>query len=412
LTVTTALALALFEPTAQAAKAKLLNIQPQLYAKSRNALDGAVTRLSPYITHGILTIPEAVAHLMGKYRLGFDDKLIFEFAWREFFHHAWQHLGNKIFADVKAPCWPGDYAQAMPTDVLTGTTGVPAIDAAVAELYRTGYLHNHARMWLASYIVHLRKVHWRVGADWMVAYLLDGDLASNHLSWQWVASTFSAKPYLFNAGNVEKYAPVSWHSNGTAIDSDYDTLEDIARHKADVGPQPDRQRSFAQAQTLPPVFSQPPPQYLKDWQQMTVSDLPKKDVLHLVHPWNLSEYLVRAGGRKQRLGIVHLPFHALHPWSEKRWEFVLTRMKTLTDWVFVGDATTLIKGISSAHSVLTYNPHYYDFLMALQQSSDFQLEPEPTQFLAPTEFCASFTRYYQQVKAQGGKFGAVVDNRY
>jgi deoxyribodipyrimidine photo-lyase len=412
LTASTALALALFEPTAQAAKAKLLNIQPQLYSKTRNALDGAVTRLSPYITHGILTIPEAVAHLMGKHRLNFDDKLIFEFAWREFFHHAWQHLGDEIFADVKAPCWLGEYAQSMPADILEGTTGVPAIDAAVAELYSTGYLHNHARMWLASYIVHLRKVHWSVGANWMVGYLLDGDLASNHLSWQWVASTFSAKPYLFNAGNVEKYAPARWHSNGTVIDSDYENLEDIARNKGDVGPQSDRQRSLAQAQELPPVFAKPPAQYLKDWPQMVVSELPKKDVVHLVHPWNLSEYLVRGGGRKQRLGIIHLPFHAAYPWSEKRWEFVLTRMKAVTDWVFVGDAMSLIKSINSAHSVLTYNPHYHEFLMALQQSSDVQLEPEPTQFLAPAEFCSSFTRYYQQVKANSGKFGAVVDNRY
>jgi len=81
------------------------------------------------------------------------------------------------------------------------------IDRAVHQLYTTGYLHNHARMWLASYIVHLRKVHWRVGADWMVGYLLDGDLASNHLSWQWVAATFSNKPYLFNAENVARYVP-------------------------------------------------------------------------------------------------------------------------------------------------------------------------------------------------------------
>jgi deoxyribodipyrimidine photo-lyase len=60
-------------------------------------------------------------------------------------------------------------------------------------LYATGYLHNHARLWLASYLVHLRKVHWRVGADWMYSHLLDGDMASNYLSWQWVSSTGSNK---------------------------------------------------------------------------------------------------------------------------------------------------------------------------------------------------------------------------
>ena len=77
---------------------------------------------------------------------------------------------------------------------------------AVRQLYATGTPHNHARMWLASYVVHLRKVHWRSAANWLYANFLDGDLASNHLSWQWVAGTRSSKPYLFNTDNVAHYA--------------------------------------------------------------------------------------------------------------------------------------------------------------------------------------------------------------
>jgi deoxyribodipyrimidine photolyase len=49
--------------------------------------------------------------------------------------------------------------------------------------------------------------HWRAGADWLVLHLLDSDLASKHLSWQWVAGTASHKPCLFNAENVARYAP-------------------------------------------------------------------------------------------------------------------------------------------------------------------------------------------------------------
>jgi deoxyribodipyrimidine photo-lyase len=52
--------------------------------------------------------------------------------------------------------------------------------------------------------------------------LLDGDLASNHLSWQWVAGTGSSKPYLFNADNVARYAPAPWHSQGSVIDQSYE----------------------------------------------------------------------------------------------------------------------------------------------------------------------------------------------
>ncbi|MEB3158104.1 MAG: FAD-binding domain-containing protein, partial [Synechococcus sp.] len=64
----------------------------------------------------------------------------------------------------------------------------------------------HARMWMAAYVVHWRRVHWKAGAEWFLEHLLDGDPASNHLSWQWVASSFSHKPYFFNRDNLERYS--------------------------------------------------------------------------------------------------------------------------------------------------------------------------------------------------------------
>ena len=57
-----------------------------------------------------------------------------------------------------------------------------------------GYVHNHARMWLASVVCHLAGADWRAGAAWFSFHLLDGDLASDTLSWQWVAGTGSHKP--------------------------------------------------------------------------------------------------------------------------------------------------------------------------------------------------------------------------
>lgn len=79
------------------------------------------------------------------------------------------------------------------------------MDAFARELKETGYLHNHARMWLAAYVVHWRRVRWQAGARWFLSHLADGDAASNNLSWQWVASAFSSKPYLFNRENLETY---------------------------------------------------------------------------------------------------------------------------------------------------------------------------------------------------------------
>ncbi|MCA1925872.1 MAG: hypothetical protein LDL16_06300, partial [Thiobacillus sp.] len=107
-------------------------------------------------------------------------------------------------------------------------------------------------IWLASYVVHVRKTRWRAGADWMFGHLLDGDAASNHLSWQWVAGTFCAKPYLFNAENVAKFAPML-ASPRTAIDTGYAALDEHARHGGDAGPEPGRHPGVVPPPALPEV---------------------------------------------------------------------------------------------------------------------------------------------------------------
>ena len=60
-------------------------------------------------------------------------------------------------------------------------------------------------MYLASYVVHFRRVKWQEGAKFFLTHLLDGDIASNNFSWQWIASTFASKPYIFNLENAYKY---------------------------------------------------------------------------------------------------------------------------------------------------------------------------------------------------------------
>ena len=179
--------------------------QPRIYARTRNPLDGAVTRLSPYLTHGFVQVPQVIDRLSQRHTLAPEDKIVFELAWREYFQHLWRHWGEDIFVARRAPP-AAHYAPNMPQDVLTGATGVSVIDQAVRTLYRTGYLHNHARMWLASYLVHLRKTDWKAGALWMYRHLLDGDLASNTLSWQWVAGTLTGNTTLAQKGKVKNAA--------------------------------------------------------------------------------------------------------------------------------------------------------------------------------------------------------------
>ena len=198
----------IFPPTRQAALERMAAIHPAEYVRTRNDLQGAVTGLSPYITHGLFSLPEVFKAIAQHHPLTVQDKLVFELGWRAYYRHVWTHRSEGIFDSIHDGCLPeAEYARALPADIRQARTGVPVIDMAVRTLYATGYLHNHARMWLASYVVHLRKVHWRIAADWLYGHLLDGDLASNHLSWQWVAGTGSSKPYLFNADNVARFAP-------------------------------------------------------------------------------------------------------------------------------------------------------------------------------------------------------------
>jgi deoxyribodipyrimidine photo-lyase len=404
-----------FEPTYAAARERLEIFAPAQYTKTRNSLNGAVTQLSPYITHGIITIPQTVAVLLQRFKLNFDDKIIFELAWREFFHHVWGELDDDIFKNIRPAPWTGRYSKKIPDDVLTATTGIPAIDCAVAQLYTEGYLHNHARMWLASYLVHLRKVEWQVGADWLYSHLLDGDLASNHLSWQWVAATFSAKPYLFNAENVAKYAPANWHSVGSSIDQSYEALDDIARNQKDIGVESEVRRKFTTPINEPAAFKVPPPELiarLKDagWPIALPADLLKKGMITIVHPWSMDESLARASGQKDRLrlGVIHLPFHAQHPWTSVRWEFVLNRMRAVTDLVFIGDAHSLLPSLQGGQAVATLNPCYRDFVAALDDKPGFVVQDAPRQFLNPTSLCNSFTRYYEQVRRGTGRLSALV----
>ena len=279
--------LARYEPTPAAALAQLEAVDPAAYARTRNHLDGAVTGLGPYVTHGFLSLPQVREHVVARHHLRADHKLIFELAWREYFRHVWAHEDEGILTSLhEGPLPDAAYARELPADLRQARTGVPTIDAAIRQLYATGTLHNHARMWLASYTVHLRKVHWRAGADWMLAHLLDGDLASNHLSWQWVAGTGSAKPYLFNADNVARYAPRGWHSPGTAVDRSYEELDRIAR-TPEAFPEPESTLDGIDAVDESPCHAAPPLLWQSAFTTPDAVHVAGRDVW-LMHPWHLA----------------------------------------------------------------------------------------------------------------------------
>lgn len=193
----------------KAAEIALKKIDTVRYAQSRNFLAGAVTRLSPYLRHGVLSLAEVRDYVFQQItdpREG--EKLITELAWRDYWQRLYSNLGDDIWQDqedYKTGYVAKDYNALLPQEIQQGTTGMVCMDSFSQELRDTGYLHNHSRMWLAAYIVHWRRIKWQVGAKWFLEHLLDGDPASNNLSWQWVASTLSHKPYFFNRENLDRY---------------------------------------------------------------------------------------------------------------------------------------------------------------------------------------------------------------
>lgn len=191
------------------AERRLAAMEPRRYAATRNHLAGAVTRLSPYLRHGILTLAEVRARAVAQAGTARSiAKFISELAWRDYWQRLYQAWGAGVWLDREEykTGWPADaYAVELPADIVNARTGLVCMDAFSREFQATGYLHNHARMWFAAYVVHFRRIRWQAGARWFLTHLLDGDPASNNLSWQWVASTFSHKPYFFNRENLEKY---------------------------------------------------------------------------------------------------------------------------------------------------------------------------------------------------------------
>jgi deoxyribodipyrimidine photo-lyase len=383
-----------FPPTRAAAQARIAAVRPAAYARTRNALDGAVSQLSPYITHGLVTLPEVLAEVNARHPLDTQHRFVCELGWRAYFRHVWQHRGAGILASLHPGPLPDEaYAHSLPADIRQACTGVPVVDEAVRTLYATGLLHNHARLWLASYVVHVRKVHWRCGADWLYGHLLDGDLASNHLSWQWVAGTGSRKPYLFNADNVARYAPAPWHSPGSVIDQPYAALEAWCRQAM---PRPDSRRGPGAAPHAgltppptpePPLLPAPPPALGCGPPQ--ADHVAGRDVW-LVHPWSLGERPAGLPADTRVLGVLVADFHQRWPWSAQRWQFVGQRMAQLAGERWFGDAAALGAALQGARSVRSvHEPHLAPWLAqwAVCQAA-------PALFAPVSPCCASFSQWW------------------
>ena len=377
-----------FAPTLAAAQARIAAVRPAAYARTRNALDGAVSGLSPYITHGFVTLTDVLAGVAARHALDVQHKFVFELGWRAYFRHVWQYRGEDILRSLHEGPLPDDaYAPELPDDIREACTGVPVVDEAVRALYATGTLHNHARMWLASYVVHVRKVHWRAGADWLYAHLLDGDLASNHLSWQWVAGTGSRRPYLFNADNVARYAPASWHSPWSVIDTSYEALDRIARLPARDLPHKSAAPSGSPPVAAPRLGTEPPGDL-----GLTAPDaaaVAGRDVW-LVHPWRLGPLPATLPADTVVIGVFVADFHRAWPWSDRRWRFVGSRMADLSMQRWHGDAAAIGAALAGARRARSIDePHLAPWLARWAEC-----EAAPALFPPVDRRCDSFSQWW------------------
>ena len=184
------------------------------YAAARDRPDAdATSRLSTYLKWGCIHPRQLLAKL-GRTRS--HEVFRTELAWREFYADVLWHRPDTVHRafDPRMRAMPID--EGADTDRAftawtEGRTGYPIVDAGMRQLAAEGWMHNRVRMIVASFLVKDLHLDWARGARYFMAQLVDGDLASNHHGWQWVAGTGTdAAPYfrIFNpVTQGERYDP-------------------------------------------------------------------------------------------------------------------------------------------------------------------------------------------------------------
>jgi deoxyribodipyrimidine photo-lyase len=165
------------------------------YSRTRNHLKGGVSYLSPFITRGVITLPEIRAIVLESFTATEAEKFIQELTWREYWQEVWFARCDDIFSDLRYSRHDWVHFDIIQS-IINASTTIEAVDDAIATLYETGYMHNHARMWVAMLACNVGMGHWYNHSRWLYYHLLDGDVASNTLSWQWVAGTNAHKKYI------------------------------------------------------------------------------------------------------------------------------------------------------------------------------------------------------------------------
>jgi len=203
---------------------KIARIDPIQYGKTRNYINGSVTYLSPYISRGVISTKQVLDIVLKKgYQLSAIESFVKELCWRDYF----QRVGQLKDLNHEIKQSQAEVAHhEIPVKILQANTGIEGIDREIQQLYSSGYMHNHCRMYTASLVCNLAHSHWHLPAKWMYYHLLDGDWASNACSWQWVAAANSNKKYYANQDNINQYTLTQ--QRDTFLDKSYEVLETMS----------------------------------------------------------------------------------------------------------------------------------------------------------------------------------------
>ncbi len=206
------------------------------YAAGRNTDAGpdgetATSALSPYLRRRLVLEREAVGAALDIHGAAKAEKFVQEVFWRSYF---------KGHLETRPALWTG-YQELVRRDrhrlaaesglrrvfedATQGCSGIDCFDDWARELTETHWLHNHARMWFASIWIFTLRLPWALGADFFMRHLIDGDPASNTLSWRWVAGLHTrGKPYAARAENIRRYTDGRYDPRG--LDESPQALEE------------------------------------------------------------------------------------------------------------------------------------------------------------------------------------------
>lgn len=160
------------------------------------------SQLSPYLAIGALSVRQCLTRLLCNNPppiAGGREVWLSELVWREFYQHL-IYFEPKLSKGHSFTSWGDNLVwRNNPAEIEAwklGRTGYPIVDAAMAQLNRTGWMHNRLRMIVASFLVKDLHVDWRIGEEYFMSKLIDGDYAANNGGWQWCASTgCDGQPY-------------------------------------------------------------------------------------------------------------------------------------------------------------------------------------------------------------------------